>query len=140
MSFTQDLYSSRRNYNDGTTRIGELDRIWYDPNTNTLRIGNNQPGGRIINGGVFNSQSITSNNYQVQQSDYYLGVNYPGAVTITLPNLATGTEIIIKDESGNCSIYNITVLGNIDNDPSGVILAIDNGAIHMIYHNGWRII
>jgi hypothetical protein len=51
-TFTQDLFTSRRNFNDGNTRIGELNRIWYDPNTNTLRIGDGvTPGGIIIGGG-----------------------------------------------------------------------------------------
>jgi len=33
---------------DGRVKVGETDRIWYDPNTNTLRIGTGVPGGKII--------------------------------------------------------------------------------------------
>jgi hypothetical protein len=33
------------------------------------------------------------------------------------------------------------VLGNVDNDPGGFILAENNGGIQMIFNNGgWRII
>jgi hypothetical protein len=34
----------------------------------------------------------------------------------------------------------ITISGTIDNDTSGAILAIDNGALHLIYRQGWRIV
>lgn len=51
MSFTQDFFSSRRNYDDGTTRINEDGRIWYDSTTNTMRIGNGAPGGHHISTG-----------------------------------------------------------------------------------------
>jgi len=30
MAFTQDFFTSRRNFDDGTTRIGDLDRKWVD--------------------------------------------------------------------------------------------------------------
>ena len=59
MSYTQDLFSSRRNYADGNTRIGELDRIWYDPITNTLRRSDGvTPGGIIIGGGGYAASYI----------------------------------------------------------------------------------
>lgn len=53
MAFTQDLFSSRRNFTDGNTRIGQTDRIWYDSYTNTLRIGDGNPGGKIIAGAPY---------------------------------------------------------------------------------------
>ena len=84
---------------------------------------------------------VVSSNYTFQKSDYYVGVNAPGPVTITLPITAkAGSMIVVKDESGNCSNNNITLSGNIDNDPGGAILAIDNGALQFIYRSGWRII
>ena len=52
MTFTQDFFTSRRNRPDGNTRIGETDRLWYDKNTNTIRIGDGStPGGIIVSGG-----------------------------------------------------------------------------------------
>ena len=51
MSFTQDFRTQRRNYNDGETRIGEKDRLWYDSSTNSIRISDGvTPGGVIVGG------------------------------------------------------------------------------------------
>jgi len=52
MAFTQDFRTQRRNYDDGETRIGEKDRLWYDSSTNSIRIGDGEtPGGVIVGGG-----------------------------------------------------------------------------------------
>ena len=52
MAFIQKLFSSYKSRTDGDTRIGELNRIWYDSNTNTLRIQlDDTPGGTVIGGG-----------------------------------------------------------------------------------------
>lgn len=52
MGFTQDLLTSRRNIADGSSRIGELDRLWYSSDDNTIRIGDGvTPGGIIVTGG-----------------------------------------------------------------------------------------
>jgi len=84
---------------------------------------------------------ITTPTYNISTKDYYLGVNYAGPVTITLPTIVNnGRMYIIKDESGICSTNPITVIGNVDNDPGGFILAQDNGGIQLIYRNGWRIV
>ena len=84
---------------------------------------------------------ITTPAYSISTKDYYIGINYAGPVSISLPTIINdGKMYIIKDESGNCSINPITVSGNVDNDPGGFILAQDNGGIQLIYRNGWRIV
>jgi hypothetical protein len=85
---------------------------------------------------------VTTSSYTIGRKDYYIGVNYAGLSYITLPtqNLTSGRDIIIKDESGRCKAFPITVLGNVDNDPDGFRLEINNGAIHLIYRDGWRIV
>jgi len=85
---------------------------------------------------------VTDPTYAVRRKDHYIGVNYAGAVTITMPtfDVVQGRIIIIKDESGQASTNTITVQGTIDNDAGGFILQMNNGAIQMIYRNGWRII
>jgi uncharacterized protein YdcH (DUF465 family) len=84
---------------------------------------------------------VTTPTYTVGRKDYYVGINYAGTVTITLPtNVKNGRYVIIKDESGRCSKFPIIVQGNVDNDPDGFILKIDNGGIQMIYRDGWRIV
>lgn len=50
-TFVQELFTSRGNYGDGTTRVGQKDRIWYDSETNAFRIGDGvTPGGILISG------------------------------------------------------------------------------------------
>lgn len=59
--FTQDLFTSRKNKIVGNDRVGQIDRLWYDPITNSIRIGDGTPGGRLVmstasttqKGGVF---------------------------------------------------------------------------------------
>jgi hypothetical protein len=91
---------------------------------------------------IHNTTLVTTNTYVVQDTDYYIGVNHAGPVTIIIPSEPTsGREIVVKDESGNCETHNITVSGPVDNDNSGFILAVNNGAIHMLFRGDyWRII
>ncbi|CAB5221753.1 hypothetical protein UFOVP242_57 [uncultured Caudovirales phage] len=83
---------------------------------------------------------VTSATYSVTASDWYIGVNYAGPVTITLPTGAVGQELVIKDESGACATYPITLSGTVDNDAGGAVLQINNGGLHLLYRSGWRII
>jgi hypothetical protein len=90
---------------------------------------------------VYETTLVTSSTYVVTDQDYYIGVNYAGPVTITLPAVpSSGRGIVIKDESGNCSTYPITVTGTVDNDPGGCILQMDNSGIQLLFRDGWRII
>ena len=85
---------------------------------------------------------LVTADYTITRKDYYVGVNSSSPVTITLLDAIgfPGRKIVIKDESGNCSSNPISVVGNVDNDPGGFILQVDNGGIQMIYREGWRII
>jgi hypothetical protein len=91
---------------------------------------------------VHNTTLVTTNTYVVTDTDYYIGVNHAGPVIIIIPSEpSSGREIVIKDESGNCSNNPITVSGPVDNDNSGFILEVDNGAVHMLFRGDyWRII
>lgn len=90
---------------------------------------------------VYNTTEVTTPTYTVDDNDFYIGVNYAGPVTITLPTSAnSGRMLIIKDEDGDAETNPITVLGTVDNDAGGFIIQINNGAIQMIYRNGWRIV
>ena len=52
MAFTQDFFTSYRDYSDGDTRIGQLHRLWYDSATNTIRVSDGEtPGGIVVSGG-----------------------------------------------------------------------------------------
>jgi hypothetical protein len=52
VAFVQELFTSRGNYPDGSSRIGQKNRLWYDSESNTFRISDGEtPGGIIIGGG-----------------------------------------------------------------------------------------
>ena len=91
---------------------------------------------------VYNTTLVTGNTYVVQDSDYYIGANnQTESVTIVLPAAPdSGRMVIIKDESGRAQINPIKIDGNIDNDPGGAEIRINNGAVQLIYRNGWRIV
>lgn len=90
---------------------------------------------------IFNTTEVTTPTYTVDANEYYIGVNYAGPVTIILPsNPDSGRCLVIKDEDGDAENNPITVQGTVDNDPGGFVLQINNGAIQIIYRNGWRII
>jgi hypothetical protein len=112
---------------------------WNQSNTSAVDYIKNKP---TINGIVHPTYTVTASTYAISNADYYVGVNYAANVTLSLPGTAiSGKGIIIKDESGNCVNNPITVSGTVDNDPTGFILTINNGGIHMLYNNGsWRII
>ena len=108
------------------------------------RIAATGPGGGA--GDILNLDTpvtvVNNSSYTISRRDYYVGINVATSTTVVLPGINTkaGRSLIIKDESGNCSKNNITIAGTIDNDTSGAILAIDNGALHLIYRQGWRIV
>jgi hypothetical protein len=90
---------------------------------------------------VHNTTIVNSNTYVVLDSDYYIGVNNASYTTITLPSTpVSGRMVIIKDESGNAQLYPIKIDGNVDNDPGGAEIRINNGGVQLIYRNGWRIV
>lgn len=90
---------------------------------------------------VNNTTYVTTTEYTVQPDDYYIGVDTAAPTTIILPTSTnSGRMIIIKDEDGDAEINPITVIGTVDNDAGGFIIQINNGAIQMIYRNGWRIV
>ena len=92
--------------------------------------------------------SVTSSSYSITTNDYYIGVNYAGAVTLTLPYAdREGKVFIVKDELGEASKGTnryITIL------PSGTdlidgrdraILAFDYGSLTFIWKgNSWRVV
>lgn len=107
-----------------------------------------QPTAGSVSGFIsFNTIRVTDSSYAASSNDCYIGVNYAGLVTITLPpNPSSGKLIIVKDESGNSSASNryITIIpasvsDYIDND-SSVVINIDNGGVQLVYRNGWRIV
>lgn len=93
-------------------------------------------------------RTITSSSYTLTYRDYYVGVNYQGAVTITLPKSdREGRTFIIKDESGEASRGTnryITIIpqpGQTIDDRDRAILAFDYGSLTFIWkNNSWRVV
>jgi len=90
---------------------------------------------------------VTSSSYTITSRDYYIGVNYAGAVTITLPTpRKNGKVYIVKDELGEASKGTnryITILpsgSDLIDDEDRVILAYDFGSLTFVYRNGWRVV
>jgi hypothetical protein len=88
--------------------------------------------------------TTVTGDYVIKRKDYYIGVNSTVKTYITLPtagvNLKNGRVVIIKDESGHAQLTPIAIVGTIDNDPNGAEIRINNGAVQLIYRDGWRII
>ena len=93
-------------------------------------------------------RTITTASYNISQRDYYVGVNYSGAVSITLPKAdRNGRKYVIKDELGEASQGTnryITVFpqsGETIDGRDRAILAYDFGSLTLIWNNNsWRII
>jgi hypothetical protein len=119
------------------------DKVQYMENWLT-KISMTGPGGGAAE--IYNLETpvkTITGDYTIGRRDYYIGVvTATKKIYITLPNdgIKQGRIIIIKDESGNSSIYPIIVQGMVDNDPDGFRLQINRGSIQLIYNNGWRII
>lgn len=103
------------------------------------------PGGGA--GEIYNLDmptKVVTGDYTIDRKDYYIGVNANVKTTITLPtsgrNVKNGRVLVIKDESGHAQLTPIKVVGTVDNDPNGFEIRINNGAVQLIYRDGWRII
>jgi hypothetical protein len=80
MAFVQKLFTSYQGYDDGDSRIGEINRIWYDSNTNTLRISDGETEGGIVIGGGSGGGSYT---LPVATTTRLGGVKIGANITIT---------------------------------------------------------
>ncbi len=92
--------------------------------------------------------SVTSSSYTIRPQDYYIGVNYAGAVTITLPKAdREGKIFVVKDELGEASKGTnryITILptgADLIDGRTRAILAFDYGSLTFIWKgNSWRVV
>jgi hypothetical protein len=97
--------------------------------------------------GLTSTTIVTESTYQVIVSDAYIGVNYNGLVTITMPTgTNNGLKYMIKDESGLAGqpANYITIVGDgsdlIDSE-SSVVIGFNYGSLTLIWRDGaWRII
>lgn len=97
--FIHKLFTTLHNYQDGDSRIGSRNRIWYDSITNTFRIQlDDTPGGTIIGGG-----------------------GSGGGSTYTLPTASTTVKGGVKVDGTTITITNgiITAQASLLQGPTG---------------------
>jgi hypothetical protein len=137
----------------GQTNAEEY-RIVFFNNTTTNMAGNERnirgssdfmfdPGSNVFtanSGMVHGRRSITSD-YTIDASDYFIGCNQTGSVTITLPyasSVSSGQTFTIKDESGQANSRTINIVRQGSNTIDGqqkVTIDSPYGAINL-YSNG----
>jgi hypothetical protein len=92
-NFIQKLFTSRDNEVNSNEYIGDQDRLWYDPVTNTLRVWTGDPGGKPVSGGGAGNIAVANSNVVVTpsvSSFNFVGGGITAAasgndVTITVP-------------------------------------------------------
>lgn len=135
----------------GETKLRKLDDVDRSTIADNKYLKYNAASGKFVFSAVSSADQIASHivsttlvttaSYTASVDDHYIGVNYSGTCTITLPSgISNGEQLVIKDESGSASINPIVVSGTVDNDAGGFTLQINNGSISLIYRNGWRIV
>ena len=103
-------------------------------------IGSTGPQGATGSSGFHDVTGVTAASYSIILNDnptQYFGISHSSAsAIITIPNYSSdGKVVIIKDESGNASVYNITVNASKIDQSNQAIIAIDNGSITLM----WRV-
>lgn len=103
MAFSQKLFSSLHNYDNPDTRIGELNRIWYDSVNNVFRIqlDNTTPGGTVVGGGSgggsgYSLPTATANRLGGVKIGSNISVANDGTISVTP---GTGTGLLVGDTS-----------------------------------------
>lgn len=114
--FTQDLFTQRRNYDDGNVRIGQLDRIWYDYSRNAFYRGDGvTPGGILIGGAIVGTQYYGSF-YDTTALQTISNVSAAYTVTISNTYAAYGVSLDNNDiVFANGGTYEITFSLQFDN-------------------------
>ena len=96
-NFTQDFFTSRNNRPDGSTRIGHRDRLWYDPLTNTIRVGDGNPGGRIVIGGDGSTTIPGDGTIFYDVDDQISSILIGTATTTFVRNIQGDIESVVKE-------------------------------------------
>lgn len=105
-------------------------------------------GGTSSSTTTFNARMDLTGTVEVSATDYYLGCNTnSGAVTINLPLASvagSGKKYIIKDETGNASVNNITVVpssGQLIDSNANYVMAINYESITIVSNGtSWNIV
>jgi hypothetical protein len=123
--FVQELFTSRKNYGDGETRVGQAGRLWYENDTNSIRISDGvRPGGRIVAGGVWYNNTTNSLMWTDPDTDieYVIATAGPRAAN----QLTNGTVSLTLNADGTVSFPNYTFPAE-DGSPNQVLVTDGSG-------------
>ena len=109
--FTQDFRTQLRKYSDGTTRIGEEGRLWYNNSDQTLRVSDGSTEGGIVlnSGGGGGSSGVTVQEEGSSLSTKGTTLNFVGSGVTASGTGATKTitvdasAITVQDEGSALS-------------------------------------
>ena len=112
MSFIQNLFTSRDNNANSATYVGQQDRIWWDPTTNSFYYSDGNTAGGIpigAGGNPFNQLLNTYNDVT------FANVTVTGNLNADLGNISNIANISVLNTAnlGNLTIYDQTISGTI---------------------------
>lgn len=132
INFTQDFFTSRRNYADGNIRIGEPGRLWYDSITNTIRVGDDTPGGKVIASNDSQTFEYISKNLK----SYPYVITYSNNALSSISYTTENGNIVKSFSYANNSLSSVSISGNI---LGNVILTknlnYENGALISVFYS-----
>jgi len=138
MSFIQNLFTSRDNNANASTYVGQQDRIWWNPTTNSFYYSDGNTAGGIAIGSGGNPFNQVLNTYN---DATFANLTVTGNLDADLGNISNIANLSVLNTAnlGNLSIQDETIYGLIADrdivlDPAGNGVVNINGPFHV--HSG----
>ena len=135
-AFTQDFRTQLRKFSDGTTRVGEEGRLWYNNSDQTLRVSDGSTaGGVVINSGGGGGSSITIQDEGSSLSTAATTINFVGSGVTASGTGATKTITISGGGGGVSDIVDDTspqLGGDLDINGKNIVSAASNENINIV--------
>ena len=108
--FYQELVTSRKNYPGGDGIVGQVGRLWFENETNSIRLSDGRPGGRIITNGVWYNNNTNSLMWTDPETniEYVIASAGPRAAN----QLTNGSVSLVLNADGSVSFPNYTFPAN----------------------------
>lgn len=129
--FFQELVTSRKNYPGGDGIVGQVGRLWFENETNSIRLSDGvRPGGRIITNGVWYNNDTNSLMWTDPETDieYVIASAGPRAAN----QLTNGSVSLVLNADGSVSFPNYTFPSN---DGSANQVLVTNGSGILSWQN-----
>ena len=125
--FVQELFTSRKNYGNGNTIVGQVGRLWYESETNSIRVSDGiRPGGRVIAGGVYYDNATSSLKWYDVDADIEYTISSGAPVA---PNkLVNGLYELTLNNDGTVSFANFTLPAN-DGTEDQILVTDGDGTV-----------